>query len=602
MEKFDHTYKPRNFHDRPQLLKSSRSRSVFIIAMWSMILATFLAIAGRVVYATPLELGYALEGPPDGVLQDHRGAVATENSICSNIGIDILKEGGNAADSMLASMLCVGVIGMYHSGIGGGGFVLVRAPNGTYESIDFRETAPAAAYEDMYTDDVQKSITGGLASGIPGEIRGLQYVHEKYGSLPWKTLVEPAVNVARNGFPVSQDLVRYMTSAVGDGPDFLTNNPTWAIDFAPNGTRLGLGDTMTRRRYADTLEMIGREGPDSFYNGALAESMIKAVQAENGTMTLDDLKNYQVRILPTAQITYRGYKVHSTSAPSSGGVVLSTLKILEGYRDMFLPESINISTHRLTEAMRFGYGQRTSLGDPDFVEGLDTFQDEMINETTASIIRGRISDLHTLNVSAYNPDGVESVQTHGTSHIVTADRSGLALSITSTINLLFGSQIMTDTGIIMNDEMNDFSVPGVPNQFGYAPQASNYVRAGKRPLSSISPVIVEHPNSTLYYVVGAAGGSRIISANIQNLLNVLDRNMTVAEALAEPRLHDQLIPNQTGFELQFDNSTVAFMRGRGHNVTSMSFQSSAQGLTRSPNGTFLAAGEPRQADSRGITI
>lgn len=193
---------------------------------------------------------------------------------------------------------------------------------------------------------------------MPGEVRGLEYLHKKYGSLPWSTVVEPAVRTARDGFPVTEDLVKYMKSAVGSGEDFLSKNPTWAIDFAPNGTRLGLGDLITRRRYADTLEAIGQRGADAFYSGPIAETMINALQRENGTMTLEDLKNYTVAIRDVSQIDYRGYKITSTTAPSSGSIALSILKILGTYKDFFSTEkSVNLSTHRLDEAMRFGYGE-----------------------------------------------------------------------------------------------------------------------------------------------------------------------------------------------------------------------------------------------------
>lgn len=205
---------------------------------------------------------------------------------------------------------------------------------------------------------VTRSHANSDTSGVPGEVRGLEYLHKQYASLPWSTLLEPAIQTAHDGFPVTEDLVRYMESSVGDGEDYLSQNPTWAIDFAPNGTRLGLGDTITRRRYADALREIAKRGPEAFYSGPIAETMINALQNENGTMTLDDLSNYTVAIRDISQIDYRGYKVTSTSAPSSGIVAMSILKILATYKDFFTTEkTVNLSTHRLDEAMRFGYGQ-----------------------------------------------------------------------------------------------------------------------------------------------------------------------------------------------------------------------------------------------------
>ena len=245
---------------------------------------------------------------------------------------------------------------------------------------------------------------------------------------------------------------------------------------------------------------------------------------------------------------------------------------------------------------------------------MQKYEDEMISARTAAEVRSKISDQHTLNVSAYDPSGLESLETPGTSHIVTADASGLAVSLTTTINLLFGSQVMVpETGVIMNDEMNDFSIPGSSNAFGYIPSPANYIRPGKRPLSSMSPTLVTFPNGSFYVAVGAAGGSRIITATVQNLWHVLDQNMTMPQALAQPRLHDQLVPNQVNFEYPvvqdgverfgYDNETVAFMAARGHNVTWIApGQSTAQGLRRLGNGTFEAAGEPRQLNSGGFVV
>ncbi|KAI1108827.1 gamma-glutamyltransferase 1 [Nemania sp. NC0429] len=553
-----------------------------------------------------LHLGWLVQSgfaTPCPVKDPKLGAVASESAVCSEIGIKILKKGGNAADALVATQFCIGVIGMYHSGIAGGGFMLVRSRDGQYEFIDFRETAPAAAFEDMYKNNTAASLYGGLASGVPGELRGLEHLHKNYGSLPWKQLVLPAVKVARRGFKVTEDLVRYMDSVTPNG-NFLTEDPTWAIDFAPNGYRVKLGETITRKRYADTLETIANHGPDAFYTGPIAKATIAALTKANGTMTLEDLKNYAVAIRKPSVINYRGYKLTATSAPSGGVVALSALNIANGYEGFDDPTAVNLTTHRLDEAIRFAYGQRSELGDPLFVDSLDAYQQSMLSQETAEEIRSKISDFRTLNVSAYDPKGFESLPTPGTSHIVAADKHGLAISVTTTINLLFGSQLMVpETGVIMNDEMNDFSIPGSSNAFGYLPSPANFIRPGKRPLSSISPVIVETAKGKLYFVIGAAGGSRIITSTIQNIHHVLDEGFTVPQALAKPRLHDQLSPNQVSFEYAYDNSTVSFLASLGHNVTWVApGQSTAQGLRVLANGTFEAAGEPRQLNSGGFAV
>lgn len=491
--------------------------------------------------------------------------------------------------------------------------MLVRAPNGTYEFIDFRETAPAAAFEDMYKNNTQASIEGGLASGVPGELRGLQHLHENYGILPWATVLEPAVKVARNGWRVNEDLVKYMDSAIATAnqnstSNFFINDLEFALDFAPKGRLLKLNETITRKRYADTLETIAKEGPDAFYSGPIAEATIRALQAKNGTMTLEDLKNYTVAIRKPSTITYRDYKLTACSAPSGGEVALASLKIMEGYSNVGSPENINLTTHRLDESMKFAYGMRANLGDPLFLKGIDEYQEDMISARTAAEVRSKISDSKTFDVAYYDPKGLESLETPGTSHIVTADHTGMAVTLTTTVNLLFGSKLVVpETGVIMNNEMNDFSIPNTSNAFGYIPSPANFIRPGKRPLSSISPVIVEHLNSTLvnafYVAIGAAGGSRIITATIQNLIHILDGNKTTAQALAQPRIHDQLVPAQVAFEYAFDNSTTKFLKDLGANVTWVApGASAAQGLRRLANGTFEAAGEPRQKNSGGFAV
>lgn len=528
------------------------------------------------------------------------GAVASESSICSKIGTTLLKEGGNAVDALVGTVFCVGVIGMYHSGIGGGGFLLLRDKHGEYEFVDFRETAPAKATENMYKDNVDASLTGGLAAGIPGELRATEYVHKKYGVLPWDHVIKPAIKVARYGFKVTDDLVRYMDSTSNNS--FLTQDPSWAIDFAPNGTRLGLGETITRKRYADTLEVIAARGADAFYSGAIANATITALQKTGGIMTLEDLKNYTIAHRKTVEIQYRGHKLTSTNAPSSGVVALSALNTFGGYENF--SKDVNLSTHRLDESIRFAYGQRTKLGDPSFVDGLDRYTHQMVAPETGDEIRSKISDFKTQEVKYYDPDGIESLNTPGTSHIVAADKHGMAVSVTTTINTLFGSKVIVpETGIILNNEMNDFSIPGTKNAFGYIPSPANFIRPGKRPLSSISPIIAETADGKLFFAVGSAGGSRITTATIQNVVHLIDQSLDSRSTLAKPRFHDQLVPNQVTFEYAYDNSTVAYLKGLGHNVTWIApGQSTAQVLRLLPNGTFEAAGEPRQKNSGGYAV
>ena len=255
---------------------------------------------------------------------------------------------------------------MYHSGIGGGGIALIRDSQGTYKSIDFRETAPAAADVDMFKDNVEASVFGGLASGVPGQVLGLHDIHSHYGLLPWSQVLQPAADISRTGFRVTEDLVEAMgipdthdrRRVPFDGDNsFLTDDPIWAADFAPNGTRLGLGDLMTRKKYANTLAKIAKTGVRSFYKGEIASEIVKAVQKAGGLMTRDDLADYSVVARSPVEIGFHGHRVRASGVPASGAVTLSILKTIEGYRNFTAPEASNISTHRMVEAMRFGYGK-----------------------------------------------------------------------------------------------------------------------------------------------------------------------------------------------------------------------------------------------------
>ncbi|PHH60467.1 hypothetical protein CDD81_1642 [Ophiocordyceps australis] len=527
------------------------------------------------------------------------GAVASESAVCSKVGTQLLKIGGSAADAMVGTVLCVGIVALHHSGIGGGGFMTIRQANGTYETVDFRETAPAAAHEDMFENNTQASLVGGLASGVPGELRGLEYIHNKYGKLPWVQVLQPVIKLARAGFIVTDELAKFMDAQT---TPFLTEDPAWAIDFAPQGKRVQKDDIMTRKRYANTLEDIANYGVGVFYTGAMAKATIAAVQARNGIMTMADLANYTIKTGEAVHVQYHGHKLSSCNTPSSGVVALSALNILNGYGP--LDNMGPLSTHRLDEAFKFAYGQRVKLGDGDFVAGMENYTANMLSSQTASSIRLRISNSTTHGTDWYDPEGLEVLDTPGTSFIATADTSGLAISLATTVNLIFGSHVMVpETGIVMNNQMNDFGIPGTSDAFGYEASPANFIRPGKRPLSSISPVIAETPDGHLSFSVGAAGGSRIITATVQAIVHLIDQKMSLPDALKQPRLHDQLIPSGVTFEYSFDNRTVDYMRRLHHNVSWVApGQSSVQGVRQLPNGTFEAAGEPRQVSSGGFAI
>ncbi|KAL5597399.1 hypothetical protein FOBRF1_011192 [Fusarium oxysporum] len=516
-----------------------------------------------------------------------RGAVASEAQECSYIGRDLLARGGNAVDAMIGTTFCVGVIGMYHSGIGGGGFMIVRDKKGNYEAIDFRESAPAAAFEDMYQGNVNGSIYGGLSVGVPGEVRGFEYAHKKYGSLPWKTVLQGAIKVAQDGFIVNADMARFIEKTIRDHHNFFVEDPSWAEDFTRNGQLIPEGEKMTRRRYAHTLQAIAEHGADAFYTGAFAESMVKTIQETNEVLHTE----------------YKGYDVYGISSPAGGAVSLNILNTMNGYTHQ--DEDRNTTLHIYIEAMKFAYGARLHLGDPDFVHGVPELEHEMLNATTAEKIRRKIDPRKTQKIEKYDPDGIYSSDGHGTSHVVTADGDGMAVSLTTTVNLIFGSFLMDPlTGVILNNEMNDFSIPGVPNEFGFAPAEANFIRPNKRPLSSCTPLIVSNKDGSLFAVIGAAGGSRIISATTQVAWRVLTSpSWSIKDAVREPRVHNQLIPNTLLVEKKFSSYDVPSLVERGHNITWVDEGlSTVQALTRDSAGVFEVAPEPRQKNSGGVTL
>ena len=373
-----------------------------------------------------------------------------------------------------------------------------------------------------------------------------------------------------------------------------------------------------------------------------AESIISTIQSTNGTMTLCDLAKYEVRASPAVKTTFRGLNIHATRAPSSGAITLSALKTMDQYPQGDWAASADdahpyaLPYHRFTESLRFAYGARAEFGDPDFVAGITELEDTIVAADAAAKRRARILDDSTQPVENYdlNRQGLTYAtgDDHGTSHVVAVDNDGWVVSLTSTINLLFGSRLMTpDTGIILNNEMDDFSQPGAPNSFGYAPSPQNYIRPFKRPMSSISPVIASlplHPgphnpcrpkNSDWkgedglplgrhitkdrpVLVTGAAGGSRIITSTAQVAWHFLSHNATLMDAMTFPRLHDQRIPDLASFEYSFNNNTIDGMIARGHNVSWVrEGRSSVQSIAWE-RGKWAAVGEPRQENSGGVVV
>ncbi|CAK9781151.1 gamma-glutamyltranspeptidase [Cutaneotrichosporon oleaginosum] len=550
------------------------------------------------------------QGCPFGDVGSH-GAVVTEVGTCSAIGVEIMKQGGNAADAIIASALCVGVIGGFHSGLGGGGFMVIRynKDDGThgYEQIDFRETMPAAGNETMYTQygtNQTKSTVGGLAVGVPGELRAWKLLHDRHGSLPWVKLFEPTISVARNGYPVNYDLAGFLA-----GRDWILDNEHWSKVFAPQGTLLKEGDTVYWHSIANTLERIAHDGPDIFYqNSDIADNIISAIQSTGGIMTHEDLASYQPIVREAASISYRGKRIYSTTAPSSGAIVLSTLKIFEGLQHA---EQSHQAIQALVEANKFGYGQRATLGDPAFTTNVSSLEASYLTETVAGAARALISGNSTHPGTYYNPSNYAPASREGgTSHLAAVDSGGMAISLTTTINLIWGSRVMTADGIILNNEMDDFSSPGSVNAFGFAANPINFIQPGKRPQSSIASSLVEDENGRLVMATGSAGGSRIITATLQELYNHIDLGLNASECTSHARWHDQLSgityfdwpdPDRPIPLAGYSNETVDFFKDLGYNVSYQSPYSTSTShvIARLPSGEWLAATDPRKPAGRG---
>ncbi|RUS19748.1 gamma-glutamyltranspeptidase [Endogone sp. FLAS-F59071] len=518
--------------------------------------------------------------PTSPLIVAKNGAVAAEAIQCSDA---VLRAGGNAVDAAIAAELCIGVINMFSAGIGG--FMLIRLPDGTSELIDFRETAPAAANKSMFIGHPELAQTGGLSVGVP------------HGKLPWHRLFEPAIRLSRNGVRIGAELARRLQSQT-----FIEADPEWSKVFMPNGTLLKEGDLLKREALADTLEKIANEGPNTFYEGEIAESIVARVQATGGILTLADMRAYRALVREPLIGYYHGRKIITGGAPTSGHALLAMLNILEIYN--LKAEGLTPTTvHRWIEAMKYGFAVRSEVGDPDFIDN-EKRMAEILTKEFAATVRHNITDDKTHEPAYYNPH-FDIVETHGTAHLSTVDKDDMAVALTSTINLLFGSKVLDpNTGVILNDEMDDFSIPGLPNAFGLWPSEYNYIAPGKRPLSSCVPTIVER-DSKFEMSIGGAGGSKIVTATLTVILNVFDFNMNILEAIDAVRNHHQLVPNYILSETGWPDDILDSLRQKGHNVgqgiiATLTFYekdlpiSVVNAIIRLPNGTLHAASDYRK--------
>ena len=527
------------------------------------------------------------------------GMVVAQEKLAARIGADILRQGGNAVDAAVATGFALAVTYPRAGNIGGGGFMVIHlAERNEDVTIDYRETAPAATKSDIFLGsdgkpDIAKSRDSALGIGVPGTVAGLAIALDKYGSGKFSLadVVKPGLALAADGTEISDDIADTL-------PYFRKRIERWPsstkVFSRADGTPLREGDVLIQRDLAATLTAIVEQGPRGFYEGPVAEKLVKAIADAGGIMTTDDLKSYQPVIRPPVRGNYRGYDIVSMPLPSSGGtVLLETLNILEGFPMADMKQGSAASLHLIIEAMKRAYADRARyLGDPAFVKApmAALIAKDYAARQRAGIDPDRATPADAL---AATPPREGS----NTTHYSVVDSSGNAVSNTYTLNFPYGVGLVADgTGVLLNNELDDFTAaPGASNAFGLVGFEANLPGPGKRPLSSMSPTIVLKDGKPVL-VTGTPGGSRIISAVVQIVVNVLDYRMDVAAAVAAPRVHHQWMPDEVRVERGFPEETLAALKAKGHAVIEPLGQTSANSIAITPNG-LLGAPDPRTRGS-----
>lgn len=507
---------------------------------------------------------YAVSPPP---LESTRGMVVTTQRTASDVGAAILGQGGNAIDAAVAIGYALAVTHPAAGNIGGGGFMTVHLANGKDTFINFREKAPHAATATMYQDAKgnpvpDRSLNGYLAVGIPGTVLGLETARKEYGTMSLETLITPAIGLAETGFM----MVRGDIDDFDDSTAELLKQPNIAAILLPGGKVMQPGDRLVQRNLATTLKLIRDGGPDAFYKGPIAAAVVAASQAHGGILTKADFANYTVAETTPITCQYRGYTIISAPPPSSGGVVMcQMLKVLEPYPLNEFGFHSSAELHVMTEAMRNAYFDRnTYLGDPAFVSNPI---ERLLSTAHIDEIRARIKPHEATASSTLSPVAAPK-ENRNTTHYSVLDKFGNAVSVTYTLNNSFGAKVMAgETGFILNDEMDDFSSkPGSPNMYGLIEGTANAIAPGKQPLSSMSPTVVLKDGKPLL-VLGAPGGSRIITTVFEVIVNVIDHGMTLQEAIDAPRVHHQWLPDTLAVEpFAVSADTTAALTRMGYKV------------------------------------
>ncbi|MGM4930765.1 gamma-glutamyltransferase [Tardiphaga sp. 619_E2_N8_5] len=523
------------------------------------------------------------------------GMVVAQEKISAKVGADVMARGGNAIDAAVASGFAMAVTYPRAGNIGGGGFMVIHTASGEDVTIDYRETAPAAATRTMFLGsdgkpDTAKSRDSALGIGIPGTVAGLALALEKYGSgkFTLSDLLQPAIALARDGFILTDDGADTL-------PDWHRRLARWPatkkIFSRDDGTSLREGDRLIQTDLATTLTAIAAQGPRGFYEGPIAEKLVSGINAAGGIFTADDLRTYQPVVRTPVRGSYRGYDIISMPLPSSGGtVLLETLNILEGFPMGEMRQASAPSLHLLVEAMKRAYADRARyLGDPAFVNAPIT------TLTSKDYATGQRASIDPNKATPWT-DALSAVpprEGQNTTHYSVVDSAGNAVSNTYTLNFSYGVGLIADgTGVLLNNELDDFTAaPGASNAYGLVGFEANLPGPGKRPLSSMSPTIVLKDGKPVL-VTGSPGGSRIISTVLQVIVNVIDYRMDVMSAVATSRLHHQWLPDEVRIERGFSEETLNALRAMGHKVVEPMGQTSANSILVTPDG-LLGAPDPR---------
>jgi gamma-glutamyltranspeptidase / glutathione hydrolase len=530
------------------------------------------------------------------------GMVASQEALASRIGVEILKQGGNAIDAAVAVGFALAVTLPRAGNIGGGGFMLVHlAKENKTIAIDYRETAPSKAHKDIFLDEQGNAVDKlsrehGLAVGVPGTVMGMELALNKYGTLPLEKVIAPAIALARDGFSVTSDLA---DSLAGVKPRIAQWPSSAKIFYKADGSNLAFNDILKQPELAHSLSLIAKLGSKGFYQGETAQKIVAAVKDAGGVMTLEDLANYKVVEREPVRGQYRGYEVVSMPAPSSGGIhIIEMLNVLEHFPIDKFGHNTAQTIHLMAETMKYAYADRSEyLGDPDFVTVPTA---ALLSRDYAASIAKKIAINKATPSSEIKPGLLTPYESTQTTHYSVVDKFGNAVSNTYTLNFSYGSGLVAEgTGILLNNEMDDFSVkPGSPNGYGLIGGDANAVEGNKRPLSSMSPTIVMKDGKP-FIVTGSPGGSRIINITLQVIMNVIDHQLNIAEASAAPRVHHQWQPDYLWVERSLNGDTISLLKTKGHNVKVQQSIGSTQSIVVRDNG-IMGASDPRRAGSEAV--